>query len=281
MTTAPIKLQDRFASADYIDPAAKLPKIQALRGEKGDIDCGYFITEAEMEKAGWHSVKVKDLTMYQFNSGGQERGLLLKNPRMLVVQRSPIFAFDRQASMQQKQMIVSGAYSRQAHNSREKYGLGQYYEILLLDENNEPLHELSLGYLAKGANQASFSTHWQQLVNEITRFHAQANGIPARPKNSMFTSLCVFQFSVKRELAGTSMKSFACKVDAHVSPTAANWESFFLGRDNTTADRFLNLMVPHEPTMACLPQFHESAPPLEEAPKETIDGERVFYDQRY
>jgi hypothetical protein len=52
MTTAPIKTKDRFASADYIDPAAKLPKIQALRGEKGDIDCGYFVTETEMEKAG-------------------------------------------------------------------------------------------------------------------------------------------------------------------------------------------------------------------------------------
>jgi hypothetical protein len=40
--------------------------------------------------------------------------------------------------------------------------------------------------LAKVANQASFSSHWQQLINEVTRYHAQANGIPARPKNSMF-----------------------------------------------------------------------------------------------
>jgi Family of unknown function (DUF5895) len=269
MTTAPIKTKDRFATPEYNDPAAKLPKIQALRGEKGDIDCGYFVTEAEMEKAGWHSVKVKDLTTYQYNSGNQERGLLLKNPRMLVVPRSPIFAFDRQASVQQKQMIVAGAYSREAHKEREKYGLGQYYEVLLLDANNEPLHELSLGYLAKGANQASFSTHWQQLVNEVTRCHAQANGIPARPKNSMFTCLCVFQFSVKRELAGTSMKSFACKVDAHVSPTAANWESFFLGRDNATADRFLNLMAPTAPTMMSLPQSQEA---------EAISGELVPVD---
>jgi hypothetical protein len=269
MTTAPIKLQDRFASADYIDPAAKLPKIQALRGEKGDIDCGYFITEAEMEKAGWYSCKAKDLVTYQFNSGGKEKGLLLKTPRMLVVQRSPIFAFDRQASVQEKRMIVSGAYSRQAHKEREKYGLGQYYEVLLLDENNEPLHETPLGYLAKGANQASFSSHWQQLVNEVTRSHAQANGIPARPKNSMFTCLCVFQFSVKRELAGTSMKSYACKVDSHVSPTVANWESFFLGRNNATADRFLQLMAPTAPTMMALPQSQEA---------ETISGELVPSD---
>jgi Family of unknown function (DUF5895) len=263
---------DRFASPEYTDLTVQLPKIQPLRGEKGDIDCGYFISEAEMEKAGWHSFKVKDLVTYQFNSGGQEKGLLLKNPRMLVVQRSPLFAFDRQASMQQKQMIVSGAYSRQAHNEREKYGLGQYYEVLLLDENNEPLHELSLSYLAKGANQASFSSHWQQLVNEITRFHAQANGIPARPKNSMFTCLCVFQLSVTRELAGTSMKSFACKVGAHVSPTAANWEGFFLGRDNAMADRFLNLMVPSEPNMLMLPQSQTP---------ETISGELVLSDQSY
>ena len=131
MTTQPI-IKDRFASNEYSDPAAKLAKIQALRGEKGDIDCGYFITETEMDKAGWHSFKVKDLVTYQYNSGGQEQGLLLKTPRMLVVQRSPIFAFDRQASMQQRQMIVSGAYSRQAHKEREKYGLGQYYEVLLL-----------------------------------------------------------------------------------------------------------------------------------------------------
>ena len=221
MTTTPT--QDQFANG-HDDTAAQLPRIQALRGEKGDIDCGYFIAETEMEKAGWNAYKAKDLTTYQYNSGGQERGLLLKNPRMLVVPRSPLFAFDRQASTQEKRLIVSGVYSRQAHQERERYGLGQYYEILLLDENNEPLHELPLGYVAKGANQASFSSHWQQLVNEVTRCHAQANQIPARSKNSMFTCLCVFQFSVKRELAGGSMKSFACKVDTHVSPTAANWE---------------------------------------------------------
>ncbi len=263
MTTELIR--DQFASPEYTETAAKLPKIQALRGEKGDIDCGYFVTETEMQKAGWYSFKAKDLATYQYNSGNQEKGLLLKNPRMLVVPKTPLFAFDRQASLQEKRMIVSGAYSRQAHNEREKYGLGQYYEVLLLDENNEPLHELSLGYLAKGANQASFSSHWQQLVNEITRCHAQANQIPARPKDSRFTSLCVFQFSVKRELAGTSMKSYACKVDAHVSPTAANWESLFLGRNSVDADRFLNLMVPSEPSMALLPQQDSSA----------IDGELV------
>lgn len=271
MTTTQPTIRDRFATG-YEDSTAQLPKIQALRGERSGADCGFFITEAEMEKAGWKSIAAKDLTTYDFNSGNQERGLLLKTPRMLVVPRSPLFAYDKQASTQEKRMIVSGQYSRQAHDDRQKYGLAQYFEVLLLDANNEPLHEIPLGYLAKGANQSTFINHWRQLIDEVTRCHARANGIPARPKNSMFTCLCVFQFSVKRELAGSSMKSYACKVDAHVSPTAANWESFFLGRHAVTADRFLNLMVPHEPTMAALPQSKVS---------EVVSGELVFCDQRY
>jgi hypothetical protein len=236
--------KDQFASSEYNDPNAKLPTLQALRGEKGDIDCGYFITVAEMEKAGWYNINAKDLTTYEFHSGSQEQGLLIKSPRMLVVPRSPLFAFDRQISLKEKRMLIVGAYSRQLHSEREKYGLGQYYEVLLLNQNNEPLHETSCAYLAKGANQASFNTHWQQLVNEVTRCHAIANQIPARPKNALFNSLCVFQFTVQRELAGNSLKSYACKVNSHVSPTQDNWESFFLGRNSATADRFLNLMAP-------------------------------------
>ncbi len=77
-TTAPQSTIDRFASPEYTDPQARLPRIQALRGEKGDIDCGYFVTEAEMEKAGWRTYKVKDLMTYEYNSGGKERGLFVK-----------------------------------------------------------------------------------------------------------------------------------------------------------------------------------------------------------
>ncbi len=253
-SAAPGLTRDRFASSEYTDPQARLPRIQALRSEKGEGGCGYFITEAEMEKAGWYKVNAKDLITYEYNSGGQERGLLIKSPRMLVVQRSPIFAFDRQISIQEKRMMVVGAYSRQMHSEREKYGLGQYYEVLLLGPDNEPLHEISCAYLAKGANQASFSAHWQQLVNEVTRCHAIANQIPARPKNALFTSLCVFQFTVQRELAGNSLKSYACKVHSHVSPVQANWESFFLGRQPTTADRFLNLMAPTTELSLMLPE---------------------------
>lgn len=240
--TTPTK--DRFADPEYVNPNARLPKIQALRGENGAEDCGYFVTESEMALAGWGDFDEKDMKVYEYNSGGRERGLLLKSPRMLVVPRSPLFAFDRIGSRQEERLVVSGQYSKQLYSDRAKYGTAQCYEVMLLDKDNQPMHEIGLAYLAKGANQASFSQHWQQLVTEVTKCHAIANSIPARAKDIRFNCLCVFEFTVKRELAGNNAKSPACKVHSHVSPTQANWESFFLGRNDEVADRFLDLMVP-------------------------------------
>jgi hypothetical protein len=221
-----------------------LPRIQALRGENGAEECGYFITEAEMAKAGWRQIDESELIVYEYNSGGKERGLLIKSPRMLVVPRSPLFAFDRQLSQQEERLVVAGKYSKQMYSDRAKYGTAQCYEVLLLDPHNQPLHEIGFAYIAKGANQASFSFHWQQLVTEVTKCHAIANNIPARPKDARFNSLCVFQFTVKRELAGNNAKSPACKVHFHVAPTQDNWEEFFVGRQDDIADRFLNLLTP-------------------------------------
>jgi hypothetical protein len=141
--------------------------------------------------------------------------------------------------------------------------------VVLLDQNNQPLHEIGLAYVAKGANQASFSFHWQQLVHEVTKCHAIANSIPARAKDARFNSLCVFEFTVKRELAGNNAKSPACKVHSHIAPTMANWESFFLGRNDEVADRFLNLMCPTSELV--LPQSNLLALPAAEEFGEIVE----------
>jgi hypothetical protein len=263
------EVKDRFAAPEYVNPNARLPRIQALRGENGASECGYFITETEMAKAGWVNVDESELIIYEYNSGGKERGLLIQSPRMLVVPRSPLFAFDRQASRTEERLVVAGQYSKQLYSNREKYGTAQCYEVLLLDANNQPLHEIGLAYVAKGANQASFSFHWQQLVNEVTKCHAIGNGIPARAKDARFNSLCVFQFTVKRELAGNNAKSPACKVHSHVAPTQSNWEEFFLGRQDEVANRFLNLLAPT--TELTLPQANTLS--LVEASNDAIGHE--------
>ena len=63
------EVRDRFAAPEYVNPNARLPRIQALRGENGASECGYFITEAEMAKAGWGQVDESEMIVYEYNSG--------------------------------------------------------------------------------------------------------------------------------------------------------------------------------------------------------------------
>ncbi|MEL4896186.1 DUF5895 domain-containing protein [Crocosphaera sp. Alani8] len=222
--------RDEFASTEFIDPHARLPRIQALRGTSPQL-CGYFIGISELAKAGFIDFDsvVDQLIEYSFESSGKtEQGLLLQKPRMLVCTRTPLLGFDRVATQESEQLVIVGHWQR-SFKDDDNIGNCQFYEIILLNEDNQPLHTVPLSYVAKGANQATFSQEWQQLTQEVTNCHALANGIAARPKDARFKSLCVFELSVGREKVGQKQKSFACRVNGHTVPTMETWRNFFVG----------------------------------------------------
>lgn len=234
----PQPVRDRFASPEYCAPNAKLPFIQSLRGENPS-ECGFFINLEQMTKAGWLDI-TETLDTYTFSSGLVEQGFLLKQPRMLVVPKSGLLAARTVKTDNGSELELLGKY-------REFKGQAgvtnvEIFEVLLLDCDNQPLHEIPFQYIAKGATQATFAAHYQQLILEVTLCHAQANGIAARPKNHEFNALCVFELEVVRELAGNGQKSPACKVASHSIPTMTDWTSFFLGRNDELADRVLQLL---------------------------------------
>ncbi len=221
---------DEFASSDFIDKDARLPRIQALRGMNAKF-CGYFVSIEEMAKAGFIDFDsvANELVEYTFESSGEtEQGLLLQKPRMLVCPRTPLLGFDRAATQETEQLVIVGHWQR-SFKDDDNVGNCQFYEILLLNKDNQPLHTVPLSYVAKGANQATFSQEWQRLTQEVTACHALANGIAARPKDARFKSLCVFELEAKREQVGTKQKSFACRVTGHTVPTMETWKSFFVG----------------------------------------------------
>jgi hypothetical protein len=156
--------------------------------------------------------------------------------------------------METEQLVILGTWRRE-YKEDDNISNCRLYEVLLLDDSNRPLHTVPLSYVAKGANNASFSAEWQKLVDEITACHAIASGIAARPKNALFKSLCVFAFTLARELVGKKQKSPACRVVSHESPTSENWRQFFVGYDATLKTQVweglqptLPLMVPGETT---------------------------------
>ncbi|MFB2917448.1 MULTISPECIES: DUF5895 domain-containing protein [Aerosakkonema] len=240
--------RDEFADPIYLDPNAKLPRIQALRGSTPKL-CGYFVPADQMAKAGWFNFDEKLLTTYTFEiTGVEEQGFLTPSPRMLVCPRTPTLAYDRKATKESKQLVILGRYSPE-YKDEENIGNTQYFEIILLDEKNQPLHQVPLSYRASGANQATFATHWQAFIDEMTACHAISNRIAARGKNNLFKCLCVFCFTTVRELAGTTQKSPACKVASHEVPSLETWKQYFVGFNQERKQEVWEALQPAQPLM--------------------------------
>jgi Family of unknown function (DUF5895) len=222
--------RDEFADPAYIDPNARLPRLQALRGATAAL-CGYFIGAEQLAKAGWFDfapIADKIVTYTYESSGNEEQGLLLKSPRMLVCPRSGLLGYDRKGSNESGELMLVGHWRREFKDDENICNL-QVYEVILLGDDNLPLHAVPFRYLAKGANGATFSQEWTKLCQEVTTCHAIVNGIAAREKTDKFKSLCVFHFHTARETVGTKQKSAACRVTGHEVPTLENWRDFFIG----------------------------------------------------
>ncbi|MEG4036033.1 MULTISPECIES: DUF5895 domain-containing protein [unclassified Microcoleus] len=252
--------RDEFASPDFVDPEARLPRIQAVRGESNLEHCGYFVTADQMAQAGWLNFDESQLIEYTFNSGETEQGILLRKPRMIVCPKTPVLAFDRDESEKLQQTVILGLYDRAAKEN-ERISNIQLFQVFLVNSDNQPLHSIPLSYKAKGANQASFSQHWQQFCTEITACHAIENGIAAKPKNAAFKSLCVFEFEVERQLVGEKKKSPCCYVSSHTKPTLETWKQHFLGYDQSTKQWTWEALEPERPLTIPALQF-SSSPPL-------------------
>lgn len=263
-TTIPLQERDEFADPQYLDPDAKLPRIQALRGTTPKM-CGYFVAVDQMAAAGWQNFDEKQLITYTFESTGtEEQGILIANPRMVVCPKTPVLGFDRKQSNESKSTVILGKYTQEM-KSDENIGNIQYFQVFLLDRNNQPLHQIPLSYKATGANQASFSVHWQDFCRELNNCHSIVNGIPAKPKNTQFNCLGVFSFKTAREQVGDKQKSFACRVVDHERPTTETWRNYFIGLDQSvkkyvweSLEPTKPLIVPGSPETLALPAAREN-----------------------
>ncbi|MBW4676109.1 MAG: hypothetical protein KME52_19415 [Desmonostoc geniculatum HA4340-LM1] len=244
----PVQEKDEFCSPEFLDPDAKLPRIQSLRGTT-PATCGYFVAVNQMAIAGWREFDEKQLITYTFeSSGAEEQGILIQNPRMLVCPKTPVLGFDRKQSQESNSTLILGRYTAQMKED-DNIGNLQYFQVFLLDKNNESLHQIPLIYKAAGANQASFSAHWQEFCRELNICHSIVNGIPAKQKNALFYSLGIFCFKTAREQVGTKQKSFACRVVNHEQPTVENWRNYFLGFNQNIKQYVWESLEPTKPLM--------------------------------
>jgi hypothetical protein len=231
----------KYLTAAYAATDFSFPYCQALRGEDPK-QCGYFVPLPQADKAGWRDIDPNNLTEYSYNSGKTEVGILLKQPRMALTPICQLGMFDRKASQDEESLVVIGKWDRQ-HKS-ENVGNFQIFLVMFFNEQKQPLHDIPLKLIAKGAQQATLSDQWQKFCVAVARCQAKANNTVFRPRNEAFNALCLFQPLIIRKAVGEKIKSPACYIDGYVAPTADNWQDFFLGTDEDIADLVIGMMNP-------------------------------------
>jgi hypothetical protein len=245
---APIEeCKDPYMDDEFNDPNAVYPRIQTLRGEGQQKAC-WFITERNLDQAGWLHTYPK-LETYYFQGGGEEQGAILYSPRMIVAAKTPPFYYDRTETEIQKRLILCGDSTKvdqKLFTDKGRFSKIQYFHIYLLDENNSPLTEMPFEYRPKGATRATFLNEWQRCCDAITRNHCREMGKPFQRKNSLYRSLCVFQPTIAKEKVETTVANvFAAKITGFAPITPQNWAFNFLGR-NENADWFSGVLLPEQ-----------------------------------
>jgi Family of unknown function (DUF5895) len=231
----------KYLTAAYAATDFSFPYCQALRGEDPK-QCGYFVPLSQADKAGWHNLDPDKLTQYAYNSGKTEIGILLKQPRMALTPVCQLGMFDRKASQEDESLVVIGKWDRQHRG--ENIGNFQIYLVMFFDEQKQPLHDIPLKLVAKGAHQATLSDQWQKFCVSVARCQAKTNRTIFSPRNEAFNALCLFQPLIIRKTVGDKIKSPACYIDGYVAPTIDSWQDFFIGTDEDIADVVIGMMNP-------------------------------------
>jgi hypothetical protein len=235
----------KYLSPQYAATDFSFPHAQVVRGEEDMTHCGYFIPLPQAQKAGWSNLEATETIIYTYNNGEKAEGILLTQPRMVLCAVSKLGMFDRLASQNEDRLVVIGEWNREQSKDPNN-GNFQIYLVMFLGANNFPLHQIPLKIITKGAHQATLSKNWEQNCIKIAMLHAQSEKVGFFPRGEQYNTLCVFEPMIKRELVGNGkLKSAACYVDGFVQPTAANWQSFFLGESETLlAETILQILNP-------------------------------------
>ena len=194
---------------------------------------GIWVANDNQESAGWEPGKeliggIKyDLPLRQFDELGNEKkvpGTLYKNPRLLIVGRSPL--------LQGIERKVTGVWTK---GSGER--ACRRYMLILLDEKNAPLHIAPIQLTAWGNFQLEFDKKLVEFRKEMEFFYSEITKKRKEPKSELWHSVCVFCPQFKTEMKGTAPnQSPACITTGYIKPTAENFFNICVGKDDYAQD---------------------------------------------
>ena len=198
---------------------AKTPSIKVLNDE-----AELWISDECADICGW---KLNGIPHDIKSEKGTVSGSIIHNPQMLILQRSSLLKVEISTGR-----IVKVWTSRDRKD--ETYVCVRKYLILLVDQDNNPLHEIHVQLTARGCFQFEFYRKLCQFRCDITKAYEKARSI-----KDCWCSMCVFVPTFQSLTRGEGIKQRkACITTDYETPTKNNWLSLCVGRRDDLANKF-------------------------------------------
>lgn len=193
---------------------------------------GIWIAYENQQLASWHEGKQleggKEYKVFtnKLDSNDEKIGIpgvIYKQPRMLVIGRSPLlYGNDRK---------VIGIWRKDNSLEKTAYKFARRYMVIFVDALNEPLHIAPVQITAWGVFQVSFDQQLMSFRETCEQVYADFQHKPHEAKTLLWHAMWVFCPVLKteqRERAGQA--SNACVCAGFEKPTALEWEKYCIGK---------------------------------------------------
>jgi hypothetical protein len=214
----------------------KTPSVKAINNG----GAGLWISNENAEICKW---KKDSLNQYintrPYNiktNEGDIPGYTIRNPRMLILQRSLLL------KVVTKTGKILRAWIAKESKEGNMYACVKKYMVLFVDKNNNPIHEIPLQLTAKGCFQLEFDKQYCEFRKAITLAY---NGNSSKSMSNTWYSMCVFVPTFESMARGIGK---ACITTGFEKPTKENWLSFSVGRRNDLANKFWSNIQDNDPT---------------------------------
>lgn len=213
-----VKLET-FDSPEYNGQIENLPRCQVLNDK---TSVGLFIKEKSLTLCGWNG-EAPNYT-HTFNSGKEEKGILLPSPKLHILGKSHRYVEERNSGQILGDYETPSGQALYQHLKDEETNptLRTFYLIYVLGDKNETLHPIPLILSIHGVAAARFGEAYNAFKIQMElAWMKNRNKKGYRSLNWQFHTLCVFQptFTASLEPPEGKQKSWVATIHEVTTPT--------------------------------------------------------------
>jgi Family of unknown function (DUF5895) len=195
-----------FDAPENVQKAAGTPSIKVL-----NESASFFIASDNLDKVEWTDRTVGETYRQKTGKVGEDdrplyiNGISIASPHVLVMDESPLLVRNK------KTRKFIGIYDSDEYNStlEQPYRI---YQVVLLDNQNKPLHKDTLQLTATGNFSVNWNTQLEKFREECILAYNKSKGLVDKNKRVIkWHSFWVFSPKLKPEKRGKDdASSFAC-----------------------------------------------------------------------